>query len=960
MKREYILNTPLPLSRNFQALKQHGIEKLQRLVGNEWTDFNESDPGITILEQLCYALTELGYIQHFPIEDILTQADGNIAMKNQFFTPSEILTSTPVTLLDYRKWLLDQLPALRNVYVTTHTDTVQEENTKTTYKTGGLQIYLLPKEETLDGNKAKALEQEAWQLLSQCRNLGQWFLQPLILTPVPFSITGTVTVEESTTVAEAHSRIKMALDDYVSPIVHHCGYKELRKRGQSSDQIFNGPLLTRGWIPDNALAEHRSTVKTNDIAYLLKSVKGVEKVEQITLSKASTEGATPGEAQWTIDETQVVSFDISRLVLRTSRATSKRMEVEKQVEHELQMFLKKQPPSQVGAVEMAPPLPTGRNRHISAYESIQNTFPLAYGIGVESVPAGSSAFRIAQARQLKGYLMVFDQLIANQLAQLAMVSHLFGFRGTPTLAETPGESYTGIPYQLFSPTYYSQPLYEVPEVKPLLVGNDMYRYSLQPITATEEEEIWKRYKENPFNQYMSGLRRIMEDDDERDDRRSRMLNHLLSRHGQDPDWIDSIVQRVRWYGSIEKTRIIVKSLMLQNYQAFSYYHPKAYNNLFAEKIGTVGRYRLTRAGFQHLAAFGLSSLALNPYVNVGYKSKKRLLHAIKDDPTIKEHMQSWDEARQERFFIECIHIEDAVELSPIRATERWSDGQLNLERLAQETHFRAIDFVNFAAVEMQLNLLLGLEQHYQLLTQLLANLLLSNHFKHWNEESTFYLDQYPDDKAPQDLDIRVAYEESEDAAHYVLSLGTAQMLLLPAASQAQKERRRQRERHNLFESVFVQLTWLSQERQGALLLEPLLWLKKVNAQQPGALIEADLPAPLKEHDLYFKTYYLLPEYVCLFREEGFLRRLFEVIKTYWPIPLKNQVSLCSYNELQDIISHFTTWQNEQYLSAYHIPPLSEEPPESDNKVLYDLAQEVLTLAPVIEAPLAAPVIGEKN
>ena len=46
---------------DFAALRTEGIRLLQELCGRSWTDYNLHDPGVTILEQLCYALTDLMY-----------------------------------------------------------------------------------------------------------------------------------------------------------------------------------------------------------------------------------------------------------------------------------------------------------------------------------------------------------------------------------------------------------------------------------------------------------------------------------------------------------------------------------------------------------------------------------------------------------------------------------------------------------------------------------------------------------------------------------------------------------------------------------------------------------------------------------------------------------------------------------------------------------------------------------
>ncbi len=69
----YIIDQPVPVNQDFKALKELGLEFIRDHSGNEWTNLNASDPGVTILEQLCYALTELGYCNDFSVGDILAE-----------------------------------------------------------------------------------------------------------------------------------------------------------------------------------------------------------------------------------------------------------------------------------------------------------------------------------------------------------------------------------------------------------------------------------------------------------------------------------------------------------------------------------------------------------------------------------------------------------------------------------------------------------------------------------------------------------------------------------------------------------------------------------------------------------------------------------------------------------------------------------------------------------------------
>ena len=120
MNTDYYIerNRTLNLSQNFEYLRAAGQEYIEKLSSTLWTDYNTHDPGITMLEILCYAITELGYRADFPIEDVLADTDGQI--KNEtFFTAKNILTNAPLTILDYRKLLID-IDGVNNAWVVSH------------------------------------------------------------------------------------------------------------------------------------------------------------------------------------------------------------------------------------------------------------------------------------------------------------------------------------------------------------------------------------------------------------------------------------------------------------------------------------------------------------------------------------------------------------------------------------------------------------------------------------------------------------------------------------------------------------------------------------------------------------------------------------------------------------------------------------------------------------------------
>src|SRR5438477_4898224 len=102
------LGNLLQNSKNFNFLRQEGIQRIQQLASATWTDHNLHDPGITVLETLCYALTEAGLQAGAASasdskEDIFNYiatllTSGQQTSPQDFFTCSQVLPSSPVSL----------------------------------------------------------------------------------------------------------------------------------------------------------------------------------------------------------------------------------------------------------------------------------------------------------------------------------------------------------------------------------------------------------------------------------------------------------------------------------------------------------------------------------------------------------------------------------------------------------------------------------------------------------------------------------------------------------------------------------------------------------------------------------------------------------------------------------------------------------------------------------------------
>ena len=100
------------------ALRDVGIKRISTLGGKIWTDYNASDPGITLLEILCFSIMDLGYRMTFDIRDLLTEeGQKNPQYEKAFHEPYQVLSAAPLTINDYRKLILENVKGVKNVWL---------------------------------------------------------------------------------------------------------------------------------------------------------------------------------------------------------------------------------------------------------------------------------------------------------------------------------------------------------------------------------------------------------------------------------------------------------------------------------------------------------------------------------------------------------------------------------------------------------------------------------------------------------------------------------------------------------------------------------------------------------------------------------------------------------------------------------------------------------------------------
>ena len=87
----------------FDNLQKNALETIRELSGQLWTDHAPHDPGITTLDILNYALSELDYQMSFPLEQYLTGSDNRFNPEDYgLFRPERVSGMAPVTPKDYQ------------------------------------------------------------------------------------------------------------------------------------------------------------------------------------------------------------------------------------------------------------------------------------------------------------------------------------------------------------------------------------------------------------------------------------------------------------------------------------------------------------------------------------------------------------------------------------------------------------------------------------------------------------------------------------------------------------------------------------------------------------------------------------------------------------------------------------------------------------------------------------------
>ncbi|MEM7187018.1 MAG: hypothetical protein AAF466_10195, partial [Bacteroidota bacterium] len=337
---------------------------------------------------------------------------------------------------------------------------------------------------------------------------------------------------------KVHAQVLWTIDMYLSPNLRFYSLKEMLEKGYAPDEIYNGPLLSNGFIDDEELRNTalRREIRLSDLIKELLKIEGVDVIRDITIDHC--DGSSDGSKVWNICvpkgmkparcDKSAFSYYKGFLPLNIN-------------EEEVEDFLAEMRQEEADAIAATAnltkelSLPNAGGQSIGSFTTVQNDFPEVYGVGTVGVRPSAPVADKSKIKQLKGYLLFFDQILATYFAHLQKVKEIFAVNGT------------------LGKSYFTQLVEDVKD------RNDL----VDPGTYNNNDDLTTL---------------LLSDLDDEVERRNAVLDHLLSRFAESFSEYAFLMKQL--YGSYTDQAVIeTKQRFLQQYDmigceralSFNYY-----------------------------------------------------------------------------------------------------------------------------------------------------------------------------------------------------------------------------------------------------------------------------------------------------------------------------------------------------------------------------------------------------
>ena len=463
---------------NYDELRQYGLQYIQKVGHMYWSDYNVHDPGITFLEALCFSLVDLGYRTSFPMSDLLTSQNeqGPILDGTMLFPAHEILSFNPTTITDYRKFVLEYVPGVRNVTISVQDKDVFISSEKRKIQVKGYYHTVIELESDVsnqniqkvvrrsrNGRYVKNYENDFKNIFSHYvknqllkhRNLCEDFLDVEVSTAVPVALCLELELDDSITSKDFSEnnlcqQIYNLVSEYVTPHINYHTISELQKKGKTPKDIFQGIQPRLGFIDPDELAafDKRTVLHVSDVLPLLLGIEGVKGVRHIHFL---TREQDKNIVEYDKSYVKLTKTNIHHFILTPYFHSSKPEHNPYGIENELllnknwyQFYANPTKPAdtcnyynnyQKNLCTSLPPI-IGKHRNTSEYHSFQQLLPQCYHVNSGSKGVLENSEHQISKLQLKGYFSFFDQLLSDYLAQLEGFKSLFSTNETTNIEST--------------------------------------------------------------------------------------------------------------------------------------------------------------------------------------------------------------------------------------------------------------------------------------------------------------------------------------------------------------------------------------------------------------------------------------------------------------------------------------------------------------------------------------------
>jgi len=408
-------------------------------------------------------------------------------------------------------------------------------------------------------SKSKTIVQSAVKSLQEHRNLCEDFLEVTTIDDEEIAFCFDVDVNPGADIEKVQAEIFFAIENYLNPTVDFYSLSELLDKKIPVDEIFTGPVLQHGFIDTDQLEQTnlRTVVHASDVINLLMDIEGVLAIRNFQMTKYDSAGnamACCTSQKWCIEisllHKPVLSTDKSKIVLFKNQFPFLAQYAE--VRDTVLILHAIHSRDKLNGLTQDLPVPMGNMRDTESYWPLQYDFPQTYGIGVYGLPPGSTPERVAQQRQLKAYLMFYEQLLADFYSQLSHAHQLFSI-------------------ETIKQTYFAQFLKDIKDLDPVYNTIGMFG-SLENVLSNPDSTA----------DLKNGWQTLYEDKFTFEDRRNRFLDHLLSRFSESFNDYALLMYRINYEDKTEEKISFTdlsnsKSIVLKNYPVISSERGKAYN-----------------------------------------------------------------------------------------------------------------------------------------------------------------------------------------------------------------------------------------------------------------------------------------------------------------------------------------------------------------------------------------------